>query len=349
MGDNIIDHRLARPEEYCREVNHDNCIHARIEYDSSFHTEDRLRSLEYSDSFSIPTPSVSYAIWKMLNEKIENRRKNEEARFYVRWSDHQKYNVVEINTMNKLGHEMDLLKNDVEKEKQFFSSEDDSVPAGIQLLDEKDEDILAVSQQTLFKELYLNQHIPLSAIDRTMNDYQQLDNEQLYNFTSTDRQFFEDKIHLVLEILNNQEDGKDKFIVITPDLSDKQKCEEYATNKGVKSAENVHIVVNINLSKGRINVTEKNGHWAYILINDKEIVYGDPLGGRNLPTNLIEVLNPIYRAMYGRNIVRKSMNIGNSSYNENFPTQNCSIICGLIAAMICVCSFNGLLFKEIMF
>lgn len=246
-------------------------------------------------------------------------------------------------------NEMDLLKNDVEKEKRFFASEDDSVPAGIQLLDEKDEDILAVSQQTLFKELYLNQHIPLSAIDRTMNDYKHLDNEQLYNFTSTDRQFFEDEIHLVLEILNNQEDGKDRFLVITPELLDKQKCEEYATNKGVKSAENVHIVVNINLSKGRINVTEQNGHWAYILINEKEIVYGDPLGGRNLPANLIEVLNPIYRAMYGRNIVSKSMKIGNSSYNANFPTQSCSIICGLIAAMICVCSFNSLLFKEIMF
>jgi hypothetical protein len=293
---------------------------------------------------------VSYAVWKRLNESIETRREDQECNFYVRWGV-QKFNVIEMNTIKEFGNELLLLKKDVEKEIQFFKrGVNHPLPAGIMLLDDTDDDVMAVKEQVLYKKLYLNPNIPLSTTDRTMDHFDNLDNEQVYNFTESDRQLFEDDLHCVMVILDNQTDGKDKFIVITPEITDKQKCEEYAANKDVKSAGIVHIVVNINLSKGKINLTEKNGHWAYTAIhNEKEIVYGDPLGGQRVPTNLLEVLNPIYRAMYGKDIVRKSMEIKNCSNNPNFPTQSCSTICGLISAMICICSFNSQLYREIMF
>ena len=163
----------------------------------------------------------------------------------------------------------------------------------------------------------------------------------------TERQFFEDEIHCVLEILNTQTDGRDAFIVMTPELANKKNCEEYALNKGVDSDCNVHVIVN--LSRGRINLTEKDGHWVYISIkSEKEIVYGDPLGGRRLPSNLLDVLNPIYRAKFGVDIDGKNVEIKNCSNNPNFPTQTDSTMCGLIAVMICICSFNSSLYKEIM-
>ena len=87
--------------------------------------------------------------------------------FYAGWGD-KKYNVVEINTLKGLGLELLQLKVDVKKETQFFGrAEEDLVPEGMLVLDDRDEDIHEVIKQVFHKELLLKQDMPLSTIDRT--------------------------------------------------------------------------------------------------------------------------------------------------------------------------------------
>jgi hypothetical protein len=225
VGDTLIDLNLKLPEYYCTEEDHGYCDHAYIEYDSEFHLDDKVR-LPESDSLTIPTPKIAKFIWRLLNQRIESRKSDEGCNFYVRWGD-QKFNVVEMNTVKELGLELLRLARDVEKEKHFLKSgKEHSVPEGIMILDEEDEDIKEATEQILYKDLYINHKIPLSTIERTIGDYTKLDNEQLYNFSHFCRQFFEDELHCVLEILNNQPGGKDKFIVYTPQLKDPEICDK---------------------------------------------------------------------------------------------------------------------------
>ena len=325
-------------------------MHATIHYNENFHVDDRVRKLEHSDSFSIPAPEISYGIWKYLSNCIEKRRTDQKNTFYVQW-DSVQYNVIKVNTLKELAKEFQRLKKDVKMEKYFLKTHlKHPLPAGITRLGEGDEDIFAVTEQILYANLYLKEDTPLSTIDRTMADYTRMDNEQLHNYAHYDRQFSEDEIHCVLEILNNQDNGKDAFIVVTPELNDANICEEYCYKKGVHVAEVAHVILNINLSKGMINLTEKDGHWVYCAIpHDKETIYGDPLGSQTIPKNLIEVLNPIYLAKYGKDIIKNNMKIINVSNNPNFPRQTCSTICGLVSAMICITSFNNNVYNEIMF
>ena len=348
----VIDQSLRPPLDYCREPeqpDHSTCVHATLHYDEAFHEDDRVRKLEYSDSFSIPLPEISYGIWKELNSRIENRTQDQEAKFFVQWGM-SKYNVMEVNTIRVLAKEFQRLKGEVAEEKHFLENgKNHPVPLGIVNLDEADDDILSVTQKVLYNNLHLKENTPLSTIERTMADYTVLDHEQLFNFSHFNRQFTEDELHCVLEVLNNQEGGKDVFLVYTPELKDETICEEYALNKGVHSAEVIHVIVNINLSKRRVNLTEKNGHWAYCAIpNDRDIIYGDPLG-KSPPTNLMEVLNPVYRAKYRKDIVKNRVKINNISKNANFPLQTCSTICGLVSAMICISSFSSDFYQEIIF
>ena len=351
VGDVVINKSLRLPLGYCREPeqpDHSTCVHATLHYDENFHEDDEVRQLKYSESFSIPVPEISYGIWKMLNDYRENRREDQENRFYVQWAD-ATFNIVEVNTIRELAREFQRLKTDVKMEKKFLATHlKHPLPAGIIRLGEGDEDVFAVTEQILYANLFLKMDTPLSTIDRTIEDYTRMDNEQLFNFSHHDRQFSEDEIHCVLEILNNQEEGKDKYIVFTPELNNAKVCEEYASKKGVDVAEVVHVVLNIN--KGVVNLTEKNGHWVYCAIpHDKEIIYGDPLGSKSVPNNLMEVLNPIYRAKFGKDIVKNKVKINNVSTNPNFPLQTCSTICGLVSAVICIASFSGQLYNEIMF
>ena len=338
------------PQEYCKKPTHENCNHGTIEYDEHFHLDDQVRSLKFTDAFSIPQPDICYAIWKLLNDVIENREAGEKNTFYVRWG-RQTYNVVEMNTLKDLGEELLRTKSDVIKETEFLrNGKNHKVPTGILQLDEQDVDIFLVSEKILKNKLTLKENIPLAAIDRTMTDYEDLDNEQIYNFSLPDRQFFEDDLHNVTEILNSQVEGKDKYFVYTPEIREDPVCEEYITNNGGKSAERIHVILNVAVSKGMVNLTEKNGHWVYSCIQDEgTIVYGDPLGSHGVPSNLLKVLTPIYRAKYGKDIVTTNIQIINCSNNVNFPIQTCSTICGLISAMLCICSFSDDLYKEIMF
>ena len=118
----MIDKSLRPPLRYCTEPeqpDHSTCVqlHATIHYDKNFHEIDQVRQLEYSESFSIPVPEVLYTIWKMLNNCRENRREDQESRFYVQWAD-AKYNCVEVNTIKELAKEFQRLKKDVKSEKK---------------------------------------------------------------------------------------------------------------------------------------------------------------------------------------------------------------------------------------
>ena len=309
-----------------------------------------MRSLKFTDALSIPHPDTCYAIWKILSDRIENRKAGYKNTFFVRWGG-QTFNVVEINTLKGLGEELLRTKLDVDKEVEFLrNGRNQKVPTGIVQLDEQDIDVFSVTKKILKNKLSLKEDIPLAAIDRKITDYEELDNEQIYNFTHPDRQFFEDELHIVTEIANSQAEGKDKFFVYTPELRDDKVCEEYITKNGGKSAEKIHVILNVDLSKRMVNFTEKNGHWVYSCIKDeRKIVYGDPLGSHGVPSNLLKVLNPIYRAKYGKDIVTKNIQIINSSNKVNFPIQTCGTICGLISAMLCLCSFSDDLYNEIMF
>ena len=265
------------------------------------------------------------------------------------------YNVVEITTIKELGKEFERIKTDVQKETEFLeNAKTHPVPVGIENLDQEDCDISSVTQKILYDKLYLKDSTPLSTIERTISDYSGLSNEQLYNFSHFERQLTEDDLHCVVEILNSQDDAKDVYIVLTPELKNKDVLKTYSMSKDVATAEMVHVIVNVNLSKGMVNFEEKNGHWTYVaILNDKEIIYGDPLGSRSIPKNLVEVLNPIFSARYGRDIMRNKsetmVNLRNLSNNINFPLQTDGTICGLISAMLCICSFSRDLYREIMF
>ena len=122
----------------------------------------------------------------------------------------------------------------------------------------------------------------------------------------------------------------------------------YVERIGGKTAKIIHVVLNLSVRNNRINLTRKDGHWTYCSMDEEMILFGDPLGSHWVPTNLVKTLNPIYRAMYGKDI-GTNVQIRNCSNNVNFPLQTCSTICGLIAAMLCICSFSEDLYNEILF
>ena len=350
VGDTLIDESLRVPRDDCSRESHETCIHATIVYDESFHKDDQVRNLNFTDSLSIPHPDTCYAGWKMLGYKIEHRKQNEEAAFLIKWGN-LIFNVVELNTLKDLGLDLLRTKRDTKMEEEFLlNGKNQPVPEGIIQLDQEDHDISTATEKILKSELTLHQNIPLSTIERTMEHFDPLDNEQFYNFSHPSRQLHEEDLHIVSEICNTESDGKDVFLVFTPEMTDKKLCEDYAVRKGCNSADTIHIIVNVSLAKQLVNVTDQNGHWVYVAIkSEKEVVYGDPLGSRKAPTNLFKVLNPIYRARFGKNMLYKDVKILNCSNNINFPSQTCSTICGLVSAILCICSFSAELYKEIMF
>lgn len=348
VGYSLIDPRLKVPEFYCQELTHESCEHAIIEYDEEFHVKNELLTLEFIKKGQIPCPETSYAIWKILNDYLENRKTEEKNTFYVRWGQ-QCFNVEEVNTLKNFALECILMKSDIEKEKEFLRSvTNQMVPPGIICLDQQDADISSMTQMVLADKMYLKNDLPLTNVDRTKVHYEDFDHSQVYNFSHPDRQFNEDDLHAVMVILNNQEGGSDKFLVFTPELRDESVCTNYVERIGGKTAKRIHVVLNLSVRNNRINLTRKDGHWTYCSMDEEMILFGDPLGSHWVPTNLVKTLNPIYRAMYGKDI-GTNVQIRNCSNNVNFPLQTCSTICGLIAAMLCICSFSEDLYNEILF
>ena len=350
VGDTVIDESLCRPEAYCDRPHPETCLHAEILYDPAYHKDDRVRTLEHNDNFCIPSPQIARACWRLLSECIEHRKADEEAAFVVKWGTIV-FNIVELNTVKELARELQRCKVNVKSEEEFLSTgKNHSVPPGLVRIDDEDDDIFLAKFRILKNKLTLKSDIPLSTIQRTMRDYVDLDNEQIFNFSSPSRQLTEEDLHLILEIGNNQSDMKDVFIVYTPDLVDEEQYVNYIVKKGCKTANMIHVVVNINPAKGIVNTTEQNGHWVYCCIrNEKEILYGDPMGSRIIPTNIRAVLNPIYLEKYGRQITMRDVRIKNCSQQPNFPRQTCSTICGLVAVILCLSSFSEDLYNEIFF
>ena len=341
---------MTVPIEYCDEAQHNGCLHATIIYDPTFHKDDQLRKLNFSDSFSIPDPEICRALWKYVSETIERRKPDEEAAFLAKWGD-SVYNIVELTTLKDLGYELLKTKRDVKEEEYFLTNGNiQIVPVGIDHIDEEDHHISLAIKKALKDELFLKPDTPLSTVERSIQDYLVLDNEQIYNFCSPSRQLTEDELHIVTEILNEESKGNDKFLVLTPEMANEPFCKEYATQKGCDLAKNIHVIVNVNLSKNKVNLTEQNGHWVYTVIkSENEVIYGDPMGSANVPTNLLKVLNPIFMSKFGKNMSPKDIEIKNVSNNANFPTQTCGTICGLVSAMICVFSFSPQLYNEVMY
>ena len=224
VGYSLIDPRLKVPEFYCQELTHESCEHAIIEYDEEFHVKNELLTLEFIKKGQIPCPETSYAIWKILNDYLENRKTEEKNTFYVRWGQ-QCFNVEEVNTLKNFALECILMKSDIEKEKEFLRSvTNQMVPPGIICLDQQDADISSMTQMVLADKMYLKNDLPLTNVDRTKVHYEDFDHSQVYNFSHPDRQFNEDDLHAVMVILNNQEGGSDKFLVFTPELRDESVC-----------------------------------------------------------------------------------------------------------------------------
>ena len=285
-----------------------------------------------------------------MGEEIAHRQPGEDGVFLVKWGD-IKFNVVELNTIRELGKELQRCAKDVDQEKVFLNGADEhALPDGMVRLGEEDDHIFRATFRILKNNLTLKNDVPLTTIDRTIDNYVDLDNEQIYNLSEPSRQFTEEDIHLVTEILNNQEDGTDVFLVYTPDLVNEEKCKEYVSKMGVKSADTVHIVLNVSPGRGVVNTDQQNGHWVYCAIkSEQEVIYGDPLGSRSIPTNLIAILNPIFHEKFGKNIVAKNVKVKNCSQNPNFPIQTCSTICGLVSVILCASSFSKDLYQEIFF
>ena len=84
----MIDYTLKVPISYCQEVKHDSCSHAVIEYNEEFHIDDQVRTLEFNRNNPIPCPDTSYAIWKILNINIENRKigQRDEVNSVLMWT-----------------------------------------------------------------------------------------------------------------------------------------------------------------------------------------------------------------------------------------------------------------------
>ena len=328
------------------EKTHEHCVHVYIRYDEGFHTDDRIK-IQLPDNLTFPNPNTCYAIWKLLSDCIENRKAGVENTFFVQWKN-MKFNVVEINSLKCLGLELLQMKTDVQNERTFLmNAKEYPIPEGMVLLGQDDDDVALATEIILKNNLYLKENLPLNTIDRTEDDYLDIDNEMIYNFSSPDRQFREEDLHLVTNTLNNQKDGKDLFIVYTPELRKTKECEEYVRSLNGKSAKCIHVILNV--ARGLVNLTHKDGHWVYSIINSEdEVLYGDPLGSKTVPSNLLKILNPIYRVKYGKDINR-NIKVINVSNNVNFPSQTCGTICGLISAMICIFSFCTDLYREIMF
>ena len=64
-------------------------------YDEQFHQDDQIRKCNFSDTFTIPEPDICHVLWRILNERIEHREPDEEAKFIVKWGDWA-YNSVEL-------------------------------------------------------------------------------------------------------------------------------------------------------------------------------------------------------------------------------------------------------------
>ena len=144
-----------------------------------------------------------------MGEEIAHRQPGEDGVFLVKWGD-IKFNVVELNTIRELGKELQRCAKDVDQEKEFLNGADEhALPDGMVRLGEEDDHIFRATFRILKNNLTLKNDVPLTTIDRTIDNYVDLDNEQIYNLSEPSRQFTEEDIHLVTEILNNQEDGTD--------------------------------------------------------------------------------------------------------------------------------------------
>ena len=62
-----------------------------------------------------------HACWRLLSECIEHRKADEEAAFVVKWRTIV-FNIVELNTVKKLGRELQQCKSNVKLEEEFLST-----------------------------------------------------------------------------------------------------------------------------------------------------------------------------------------------------------------------------------
>ena len=100
---------------------------------------------------------------------------------------------MEINSLKCLGLELLQMKTDVQNERTFLmNAKEYPIPEGMVLLGQDDDGVTLATEIILKNKLYLKENLPLNTIDRTEDDYLDIDNEMIYNFSSPDRQFCEE-------------------------------------------------------------------------------------------------------------------------------------------------------------
>ena len=61
-ADALIDESLCGVRAYCKRENPENCFHAEVEYDEQFHKDDKVRALNHTDNFVIPSPGTALLV-----------------------------------------------------------------------------------------------------------------------------------------------------------------------------------------------------------------------------------------------------------------------------------------------
>ena len=364
-GTEFIDVTLALPANECMKSAHALCNHARIVQIENYHQNDlvkgkhrycmKFRILLYANAISengyhteflLPEPAVSARVWTILNHKIEKRKLNSKPNYFVSWGHKLIFNINEILTLKNVANEMIRTKLDIEQEEELIEASlpFHEIPRNISKVTMADDALNAAITFMQYGQL------KLKTIDKNgikLADYLPLDQKDLYNFAHPDRQLMETDIALFTALLNDKVDG-DKFLVLSADLfKTKDDLSKFCTDIEITEKSGIiHIILNISLRTSKVNIDDTSGHWVYCaIVSENKMLYGDPLGSPNIPTDLLDKVKDVYRSKYQKDI--ENMNIINISQRPNFPRQKCATICGVVCCLVALSACNKKVFLEI--
>ena len=300
----------------------------------------------YHTEFLLPEPAVSARVWTILNHKIEKRKLNSKPNYFVSWGNKLIFNINEILTLKNVANEMIRTKLDIEQEEELIEASlpFHEIPRNISKVTMADDALNAAITFMQYGPL------KLKTIDKNLiklADYLPLDQKDLYNFAHPDRHLMETDIALFTALLNDKVDG-DKFLVLSADLfKTKDDLSKFCTDIEITEKSGIlHIILNISLRTSKVNIDDTSGHWVYCaIVSENKMLYGDPLGSPNIPTDLLDKVKDVYRSKYQKDI--ENMNIINISQRPNFPRQKCATICGVVCCLVALSACNKKVFLEI--
>ena len=122
-----------------------------------------------------------------------------------------------------------------------------------------------------------------------------------------------------------------QFVYLNQCLAKSETRILHASEINVKQTENIHFIFDRshNMLFDDSRLTNLSNHWAIAsMLSDGTVVFGDSLY-KNVPNNLMEILNDYYNTKFGRNITK----IENISGGRYFAKQRDGYLCGVIALM----------------